>query len=407
MADGEGKETPCPCLAGQTALVGRLLKRISEVATDEDSNLVFSPLSIHVALALMSVAARGATLAEIVGFAGAPSRDELAAFVRAAVLDRVLADRSDIGGPSIAFACGAWTDRSLPADPKFVDAIVNTYKGGTWTVDFRNKPFESRRQINAWVAQKTKNLITQVLDPNDPNRDTVRVIANAIYFKAEWRNPFKEEHTDDSEFRRLDGSTVEVPFLQSWCPQYIACHKGFKVLKLPYEAMDAAAWKTHDWEFYESLPKFSMCVFLPAGRKGLQSVVEKIASSPRFLHDHIPTKSVPVGDFRLPKFKLAFERNIVDDLMHLGLKLPFTGDDICVNRVIHKAVIEMNEEGSEAAAVTVESDDDMGCSLFDSYEPEPKRVNFVADHPFAFFILEETSGTIVFAGHVLDPSKEV
>ncbi|CAL4994111.1 unnamed protein product [Urochloa decumbens] len=258
------------------------------------------------------------------------------------------------------------------------------------------QPFESRRQINAWVAKETRNLITQVLDPNDPNTDTLRVIANAIYFKAEWRNPFKEEHTDDGEFRRLDGSTVEVPFLQSWCSQYIACHKVFMVLKLHYDAMDAAAWRTHDWEFYESLPKFSMCIFLLDGRKGLRSVVEKIASSPRFLHDHIPTDSVPVGDFRLPKFKLAFERNIVDDLMHLGLQLPFTGDDICVNRVIHKAVIEMNEEGSEAAAVTVESEDDMGCSLFDSYEPEPKRVNFVADHPFAFFIVEEKSGAIVF-----------
>jgi len=78
-----------------------------------------------------------------------------------------------------------------------------------------------------------------------------------------------------------------------------------------------------------------------------------------------------------------------------------------VSRVIHKAVIEMNEEGSEAAAVTVVSDDDMGYSMFDDYPPPPKPVNFVADHPFAFFIVEETSGAVVFAGHVLDPSEEV
>ena len=149
--------------------------------------------------------------------------------------------------------------------------------------------------------------------------------------------------------------------------------------------------------------------------------MEKIASSPAFLNDHLPKEYVPVGQFWLPKFKLSFVREIQDDLKHLGLHLPFHKTEanmsdllleedmrgVRVSRVIHKAVIEMNEEGSEAAAVTVESDDDMGCSMFDDYPPPPKPVNFVADHPFAFFIVEETSDAVVFAGHVLDPSEEV
>ncbi|XP_062197326.1 putative serpin-Z5 [Phragmites australis] len=255
------------------------------------------------------------------------------------------------------------------------------------------------------------------MDPDDPNQDTVHVVANAIYFKGEWRFPFKKENTFDREFHRLDGSSIEVPFLQSWCSKCIACHKGFKVLKLPYEEMDD---REYNWEVYRSLPKFSMCVFLPNDRKGLRSVVEKIASSPKFLHNHLPTEYVPVGEFRLPKFKLTFESNIVDDLNDLGLHLPFDDEKanmtdmlleedkrgLSVNGVLHKAVIEMNEEGSEAAAVTVESDDDMGYSLYDDYVTSPEPVNFVADHPFAFFIVEETSGATVFAGHVLDPSKE-
>jgi len=282
------------------------------------------------------------------------------------------------------------------------------------------KPKESRKQINAWAAKATRNLITQVfINPeDDDNDDTVHVIANnAIYFKGEWRNPFKKENTVDREFHRLDGSSVEVPFLQSWSYQCIACHFGFKVLKLPYELMNESNWK-----LYDSLPRFSMCVFLLDGKKGLRDIMEKIASSlPAFLHDHLPKEYVPIGQFRLPKFKLSFEREIQDDLIHLGLELPFDkkkanmGDllheedtrRMRVNRVIHKAVIEMNEEGSEAAAVTVESDDDMGYSMFDDYPPPPKPVNFVADHPFAFFIIQETSGAVVFAGHVLDPSEEV
>ncbi|KAK3121292.1 hypothetical protein QOZ80_8BG0650240 [Eleusine coracana subsp. coracana] len=144
------------CQAGQAALAARLLKRISAVTADKDQNLVFSPLSIHVALALM-----------------------------ARVVDHVLADRSDVGGPSISYACGAWTDKRWPLRPSYVDAIVGTFKGKTCAVDFRGQPLESRRQINAWVAEATRNLITEILDPNDPNPDTVHVIANALYFKGE------------------------------------------------------------------------------------------------------------------------------------------------------------------------------------------------------------------------------
>ncbi|KAL6868102.1 hypothetical protein ACP4OV_014947 [Aristida adscensionis] len=380
-------------------------------------NLVFSPLSIHVALALMSTAVAGDTLGEILGFVGAPSRDELAAFVRSTVVDRVLADRSGVGGPTFSFACGAWTDRRWPLRPAYVDAVVGTFKGNTWAVDFLDEPMESRKQINAWVAEATRNLIREVLDPTDTNPFTVHVVANAIYFKGEWLNPFKEEHTDDGEFRRLDGSSVEVPFLRSWAYQYIACHEGFKVLKLPYEVLE-----NFNFKLYHSQPRFSMCVFLPDDDDGLPSLVEKIASSPEFLHDHLPRKMVPVGKFRLQKFKLAFESDIAPALKRLGLRVPFDRvkanmsdmlleeelRGVYVNRVVHKAVIEMNEEGSEAAAVTVESDDDMGYSPFsdDDYVAPPPPVNFVADHPFVFFIVEETSGAVVFAGHVLDPSKE-
>ncbi|CAN6371462.1 unnamed protein product [Urochloa humidicola] len=162
-----------------------------------------------------------------------------------------------------------------------------------------------------------------------------------------------------------------------------------------------------------------MCIFLPDANEGLWSLVEKITSSPEFLHVHLPVNSVPVGKFWLPRFKLSFGGSIVNNLKSMGLNLAFdpfmasmteiveeevTEGRMYVDDVIHKAVIEMNEEGSVAAAAG-ESDDDMGFSLYDDYVP-PKPVDFVADHPFAFFIIEEISGAIVFAGHVLDPSVE-
>ena len=114
MASGKSKEATRTC---QAALAARLLKRISAETAATGNNLVFSPLSIHVALALMSTAAAGDTLDEILRVAGAPSREELAAFVRGTVVDGVLADQSGIGGPSISFACGSGPTRSGRSGP--------------------------------------------------------------------------------------------------------------------------------------------------------------------------------------------------------------------------------------------------------------------------------------------------
>jgi serpin B len=156
-----------------------------------------------------------------------------------------------------------------------------------------------------------------------------------------------------------------------------------------------------------------MCIFLPDADDGLRSLIDAIASRPGFLHEHMPRRKIKVRDFRVPRFKLSFHESVVDNLKELGLQLPFspkadlsdmTEDDESgfrqgLNNVIHKAVIEVNEEGTEAVAVT------MVCiNPTASATPQP-WVDFVADHPFAYFIMEEETGAVVFAGHVLDPSK--
>ncbi|KAL6658645.1 hypothetical protein ACP70R_004231 [Stipagrostis hirtigluma subsp. patula] len=400
------------CQSGQTALAARLLGRFAAGAADDGSNLIFSPLSIHVALALMSAGASGSTLDEILAVAGAPSREELMAFVSRDMVERVLADRSGVGGPCVSFACGAWTDKRRPIKPAYRDTIVGTFMGRASTVDFRDHPVESRKKINTWVAEVTKGLITNIVSPYQQSTNTVSIVVNAIYFKGEWCDPFEKANTVRRRFHRLGGSSVKVPFMQSWWDQQIACHDGFKVLKLPYKVTGNGALNR---KLRQSMPKFSMCIFLPDACDDLQWLMEKMTSSPEFLHDHLPTESVPVGKFRVPRFKLSFGTSIIDDLKSLGLHLPFdptmammtemvvadaTAEPIFVGEVIHKAVIEVNEEGCEAAAATAFEADE-GCSMY-----EPETVDFVADHPFAFFIMEETSGAIVFAGHVLDPSKE-
>ncbi|KAM0888918.1 hypothetical protein ACQ4PT_028037 [Festuca glaucescens] len=163
--------------------------------------------------------------------------------------------------------------------------------------------------------------------------------------------------------------------------------------------------------------QFSMCIFLQDADDGLPSILDAIASRPGFLHDHLPREEVEVGKFQVPRFKLSFHTSVAAILGKLGLRLPFhetadlsdmTEDDgsglpTVLSDVLHKAVIEVNEEGTEAAAVT-EVLNICGCAAMSW--PPPPPVDFVADHPFAYFIVEEETGAVVFAGHVLDPSRE-
>lgn len=135
----EAEKSMRACQSGQTAFAARLLGRFASDAAADRRNLISSPLSIHVALALMSTGASGDTLAQILAVAGAPSREELRAFVRDSMIDSVLADQSSSGGPIVVFACGAWTDWRKPLKPDYRDTIVNTFGGSATTVDFTDK----------------------------------------------------------------------------------------------------------------------------------------------------------------------------------------------------------------------------------------------------------------------------
>ncbi|KAL6658130.1 hypothetical protein ACP70R_003716 [Stipagrostis hirtigluma subsp. patula] len=444
------------CKEGQAAMAARLLKRLAAASPRE--NLVFSPLSIHAALALAAAGARGRTLHELLAVLGAPSLDALAEFVGHA-MGHTLADRSASGAPCVAFACGAWCDASQPLRPAYRDAVVGTYRATAATVDFRNNPGDACKAINAWVAELTRNLITTVVHPHPGLRDTAVVLANAIYFKGQWWEPFDPEDTRDRKFRLLGGGSVRVPFMRTWSHQYIACHDGFKVLKLHYKMKDGDNSYGFDDESdtdsdsdesdaskrpckrqkkrnsaspgsddigsstEKELQRFCMCVFLPDARDGLPALVDRMASDEGFVLRHLPKVYVPVGKFRLPRFNLSFDGSVHSVLRELGLRRPFDprkadlsgmveDDDggrdrrpVFVRDVCHRAILEVDEEGSEAAAHTIFLLTDETSSGVSSSKPR-KRVDFVADHPFAFFLIEETSGAVVFAGQVMDPSAE-
>ncbi|XBI99846.1 hypothetical protein VPH35_019859 [Triticum aestivum] len=281
-----------------------------------------------------------------------------------------------------------------------------------------------------------------------------------MYAKGKWEDrSFDRRHTAHKPFCRLDCSQVNMWFMQSWKPRFVAMHDGFKVLKLRYKmttpdhegttleqapppplghghhgvhghgapyvhchvsdayndggpspnylptgpppyfrhrrnaypSQGAALW-VHSGSNRTGHTQFSMCIFLPVAHDGLWGLLGTMASRPRFLHDHLLEQQIALREFWMPKFKLSFHSSVVTD--------DGSGLRIVVDDFIHKAIVEVNEEGTEAATATMVVQG-LGCAM-----PSPPRVDFITDHPFAYYIVEEATRAVVFAGHVLDPSKQ-
>ncbi|CAL4900168.1 unnamed protein product [Urochloa decumbens] len=356
--------------SGLTDFALRLAKRLADGGQSQNQNLVFSPVSIYAALSLVAAGAHGTTLDELLAVLGAASRDELAESARG--VERALADRSGSGAPLVAFACGLWHEKTVALKPDYRAAATESYKAKTRAADFKNKPEKARKRINRW-------------------------------------------DTETRQFNLLDGSTVDAQFMSCRTDHAVALHKGFKVLKMAYHPYQIPHWedaylhrnKQKDSDDGSDRPRFSMCVFLPNSRDGLPELVEKMASRPSFVWDHLPKERSKTRVW-LPKFKLSFSSQMNGVLKAMGMEAAFDetkadfsdmleGDQpLVVEHVFHKAVIEVDEEGTKAAASTA-CTMQLLCATF--------PVNFVADHPFAFFVVEEVSSTIVFMGHVLDPTR--
>lgn len=251
-------------------------------------------------------------------------------------------------------------------------------------------------EVNAWAEKETNGLIKELLPSGSVDGSTRLILANALYFKGAWNEKFDASKTRDSNFYLTDGSSVQVPFMTSKKKQFLRAFDGFKVLTLPYKQG-------------EDKRRFAMYFFLPDDRNGLQSLVEKLGSESGFIDRHLPLQEVEVGEFRIPKFKISFELEASKVLKELGLVLPFTGEgdlsemvdsphgqDLYVSSIFHKSFIEVNEEGSEAAAASAAV-----IKLRELLMDGP--IDFVADHPFLFLIREDMTGVVLFIGSVLNP----
>lgn len=379
-------------IRSQTDVALRLTKAIFQTQA-KNSNLVYSPLSIHVVLSLITAGSKGATSDQLLSFLGSKSNDHLSSF-SSEVVSIVFADGSPAGGPRLSAANGVWIDKSLPLKPSFKQIVDNVYKATSAQVDFQTKAVQVAAEVNSWAEKETNNLIKEVIPPGSVDASTRLIFANALYFKGAWSERFDASETKDYDFQLIDGSSVKVPFMTSKKKQAVGTYDDFKVLGLPYKRGDDKR-------------QFSMYFFLPDAKDGLPALVEKVSSESGFIDRHLPYQPVELGEFRIPKFKFSFGFEASEVLKGLGLELPFTGQggltemvdspsgqNLYVSDIFHKSFIEVNEEGTEAASATAGLIKLRGLM---------QKIDFVADHPFLFLIRENATGVVLFIGHVLNP----
>ncbi|KAJ7568984.1 hypothetical protein O6H91_01G056000 [Diphasiastrum complanatum] len=379
-------------ISDQTTFVLDFYKIVAQ--NKPDQNAVLSPLSISLVLAMAAAGAQGTTLDQIISCLKLPKGPHAHDFAHQ-LRSVVLTDGSMSGGPQLSFVNGIWVEQTLTLKPSFKQVVEEQYEAVANHSDFIGKADDERKIINSWVAEQTKGKIQDILPPGSLDSNTRLVLANALYFKGIWQKKFESGDTSDGEFYLLNGDSVKLPMMRSQKKHLIKNCGSYKVLKLPYvQGEDKRA--------------FSMYIFLPDKRNGLPEL-QKGLDVGTILQELSRIQEVPVGNFQLPRFKIDFGLEAIDTLQNLGLVKPFSdeadfsalvdspqGRKLYVSNVFHKGFIEVNEEGTEAAAATA-AVIKYRSLMMNSTE------DFVADHPFLFLIREELTGVIMFVGHVINP----
>jgi serpin B len=358
----------------------------------QDGNLILSPFSMSLALAMTYAGARGETesqMADTLHF-DLPQGQLHPAFN---ALDQDLASRgkakSDDEEPlQLNIANAVWAEQTYPFLPDFLDVIASNYGAGIALADFINKYESIRKEINDWVYDETQEKIKDLIPEGILNSDTRMVLVNAIYFKADWLDQFDPVETNDYLFHLLDGTDVTAKFMKQHVASPYYLGDGFQAVELAY-AGDTAA----------------MDILLPD--EGNFEAFESALNS-NLLDQTLDGLQPASFDIFLPKFTFESSFDLSETLKSMGMVAAFDPDsadlsgmtgkkDLFISDVIHKAFVAVDEAGTEAAAAT-----GAFAQITSALFGNPA---VVIDRPFIFIIRDKPSGQILFIGRVLDPTQ--
>lgn len=355
-------------------------------------NLVISPASVHLALAMTSGGARGETAEQMATVLHVdPASDAVHASYQTA-----LALWNGTTPATLRVANRIFADRTVPVEPAFVSLTDQRYGAPIERLDFMGAADPSRLAINRWVEERTEERIADLLPAGSITALTRMVLANAVYFKGTWQTQFDPRETQPRRFQ-VDGRTdVDVPSMrQQGRFSWVNHPDGVRVLELPYAGGD-----------------LSMVWLLPATRSGAGALaaVEAQLSQESLARWRSALTEVSV-EVQIPRFRMAPPTiRLSDTLQELGMPLAFDAhadfrgiadlpDGLYISEVFHKAFVEVNEEGTEAAAATAV----VMVTRRAGPAPQAEPPRFIADHPFLFLLMDRRTGAVLFVGRVTDP----
>lgn len=353
----------------------------------ENENMMISPVGVSLAMAMAYNGANGVTreaMAKALNIQGIEldslNKNNLALIYLLTTADPKV---------TLNIANSIWMVEDFKFSETFVETVKNDYQAAAKKLDFADP--KSAAEINKWVEEQTRGAINEIVAPPiDPQ--TIMFLINAVYFKGTWTNPFEQDLTTDQRFKLADGQTVIVPTMyQSGSFDYFKT-SGFQALRLPYGEDEQMA----------------MVLFLPNEDVSLDQFQKQLNQDN--WSNWMTLLEKKTGSLMLPKFTMEYEKSLNQVLTDLGMGVAFEAgiadfsgmaaagatDDIHISDVKHKTFIQVDEAGTEAAAVTSV---EVGTTSMPVYDFE---LNF--DRPFFYAIQDNETGAIVFMGSVLDPS---
>ena len=355
----------------------------SQISKENEENIFFSPWSISTAFAIAYEGAKEMTAKEIQRVFGFPVDYN----TRTAEFQAAISNLNPEDVPyQLSVANALWLAERFEPLPEYVQTATTYYDSEVSTVDFIST--EGVDKINAWVEEKTNEKIKDILAPGSTNELTRLAITNAIYFKGNWVTQFNENDTRDDPFWITPNEEVAVPMmrLEPKIFNYTQT-ETMQIIKMPYEG-----------------DKLSMLVVLPNERDGLPELEESLSvENLQQWNEQLSPNEVRVF---MPKFKMETEYFLIGPLSAMGMPTPFIEEDanfqgiapipLFISQAVHKAFVDVNEEGTEAAAATA--------IVVGTTSVKPPIPVFKADHPFVFLIQDDSTGNILFIGRVIDPT---
>ncbi len=348
-------------------------------------NLALSPFSISMALSMLLDGARGRTAAAIAAALHQPPRPGYHAALTS--LAAGLAQSATTGRNELSIANGLWVRRGFPLAPDFEKTIRTLYQAPVTPLDFSANPEQARAAINSWTAEHTKDKIRDLFAPGSINPGTRVVLTSAIYFYGKWQAPFKPAETRQEPFRLAAGGSEPMPFMHQKAEFLYAQRPALQILEMRYAGTPLA-----------------FDILLPETVDGLPALERSVdAKELSVWFAGLAPETVEVA---IPKFRAESSFSLREALSRLGMADAFSTAadfsgidgrrDLYVSDAVHKAFVDVSEEGVEAAAAT-------GLALRALAMRPYRQIVFRADHPFAFFIRDTASGAILFSGRLVRP----